>query len=67
MKEGILQQTLRHGTIHLSGAEARNHLSAGELTYLAGQTVLATTACYLGESLAGIVLFRDENSPYSGG
>ncbi len=65
MKGGILQQALRHGTIHLSGAEARNHLSAGELTYLAGQTVLATTACYLGESLAGIVLFRDENSPYS--
>jgi DNA-binding response OmpR family regulator len=65
MKEGILQQALRHGTVHLSGAEARNHLAASELTFLAGQTVLASTACYLGESLAGIVLFRDENSPYT--
>jgi len=65
MKKGLVAQTLRHSHVHLSGAEARNHLSLEEMTWLAGQAVLTETCMYLGETLAVITLFRDEASPFT--
>jgi DNA-binding response OmpR family regulator len=65
MKSGLVPQTLRHTCIHLSGAEARNHLTPAELSHLAGQALLSTTCAYLGETLAVVTLFREETSPFT--
>jgi hypothetical protein len=57
--------TVRDSTVHLTARQADQQLTAAELDHMAGQTVLATNCSYLGESLAVLVMFRDDKSPFS--
>jgi FixJ family two-component response regulator len=65
MRNGILRTLHHEGFVHLSAEEAHDKLSAGELKFLQGQTVLGVTSTYLGESLAAVVLFRDGKTPFT--
>jgi hypothetical protein len=57
--------TVRENLLHLGAREADRKLTAAELDQLGGQTILATNCAYLGESLAVVVMFRDEKSPFN--
>jgi len=65
MRQGLLQVLRRDGMIHLSAGDAAKILTADELRHLRNQTILGIHCTYLGESLAGIVLFRDGSKPFS--
>lgn len=65
MRGGLLQVLRRDGMIHLSPSEAAAILSPEESQLLRGQTILGIHCTYLGESLAGIVLFRDGAKPFT--
>ncbi len=65
MKNGIVPMINRESFLHLSADEAKKVLTAEELKHMSGQTVLAMACTYLGESLAGVVLFRDAASPFT--
>jgi response regulator of citrate/malate metabolism len=65
MRNGIVPMTVRDSTVHLTARQADQQLTAAELDHMAGQTVLATNCSYLGESLAVLVMFRDDKSPFS--
>jgi FixJ family two-component response regulator len=64
MRNGILQVLRRDGMMHLGSAEAAKILSPAE-SQLRNQALLGIHCTYLGESLAGIVLFRDGSKPFS--
>jgi FixJ family two-component response regulator len=65
MKQGILKHINRDGFVHLTADEAREKLSHAELQHMAGQSILAVTCTYLGESLATVVMFRDAKTPFT--
>ena len=65
MRNGILRLVNRDGFIHLSAEEAADKLSPAERPFLANQTILGVTCTYLGESLAGVILFRDGKTPFT--
>jgi FixJ family two-component response regulator len=65
MRQGLLQVLRRDGMLHLSPSEAAKILSPAESHHLRNQTIMGIHCTYLGESLAGIVLFRDGNKPFS--
>ncbi len=65
MKAGVVNLVNRDGFLHLSADEARDKLSADELKFMAGQSVLGVTSTYLGEPLAAIILFRDGKTPFT--
>jgi FixJ family two-component response regulator len=65
MRTGIVPLTVRQSLVHLTSRQADQQLTAAELDHLGGQTVLAINCAYLGESLAVLVLFRDDKSPFT--
>jgi DNA-binding response OmpR family regulator len=65
MRNGLLQILRRDGMIHLGADEAAKILTPNESQHLRNQTILAIHCTYLGESLAGIVLFRDGAKPFT--
>ncbi len=65
MKSGAVKLVNQDGFLHLTADEARDKLSAAELKFMSGQSVLGVTATYLGEPLAAIVLFRDGKTPFT--
>jgi len=65
MRGGILQVIRRDGMINLGAADAAKILSPGEKQHLQNQALLGIHCTYLGESLAGIVLFRDGSKPFT--
>jgi len=65
MRQGLLQILRRDGMIHLSASEAAKILTPSESQHLRNQAVLGIHCTYLGESLAGIVLFRDGSKPFT--
>ncbi len=65
IRDGILVRTTREGAVRLSAEEATAQLTAKELRHLRGQAVLAVNCSYLGESLAGVILFRDGACPFT--
>jgi len=65
MRQGLLPILRRDGMIHLTAPEAAKVLTAEELRHLRNQAVMGIHCTYLGESLAGIVLFRDGNAPFT--
>lgn len=64
MRLGLLPLITRQGIIHLTAAQAQQELTPQELTYLKNQTVMGAHCTYLGESLAQVILFRDESIPF---
>jgi hypothetical protein len=65
MRNGIVPMTVRDSLVHLSATQADKQLTSAELDHLAGQTLLSTNCAYLGESLAVLVMFRDDKSPFT--
>ncbi len=65
MRNGLVPVINREGFLHLSADEAKKVMTPEELKQMPGQTVLACSCTYLGESLASVVLFRDAASPFS--
>jgi DNA-binding NarL/FixJ family response regulator len=65
MRNGLLPMVNREGNIHLFGPEAREHLTPAEFKLMAGQEIMGCNCTYLGESLAAVVMFRDEKCPFS--
>lgn len=65
MRNGILGHVVRDGFVAAAGTDLLELLSPEEIAVLHGQTLIATTCNYLGESLAALVLYRDEKSPFS--
>lgn len=65
MRDGVVQQTLKQGFVHLTAENAHTVLTAAELKHLADQTIITTNCTYLGESLAVVALFRDDRAPFS--
>lgn len=65
MRDGLVRHVARDGFVAASGNDLLELLSAEEIALLHGQTLIGTTCNYLGESLAAIVLYRDEKSPFS--
>jgi FixJ family two-component response regulator len=65
MKQNIVPMASKEGLVHLEGYDVKKYLSAAEHKTLAGNTVLATQCTYLGETLAVLVLFRDEKCPFT--
>jgi len=65
MRDGIVPMTVRENLVHLAARQADQKLTSKELDQLGGQTLLATNCAYLGESLAVVVMFRDDKSPFN--
>ncbi|HVT90851.1 MAG TPA: response regulator [Tepidisphaeraceae bacterium] len=65
LRLGLLPMISRQGTVHLSGSEISEHLSPAETKLLAGQEIVGNNCTYLGESLAAMVMFRDEKCPFT--
>jgi len=65
MKDGLLRMVVREGFVHLKPGEAKEKLSAAELDHLKDQEIVAVNCTYLGESLASVIMFRDQASAFS--
>jgi FixJ family two-component response regulator len=65
MRRGLIPMISREGSVHLFGPEMQAHLTPAEWEQLAGQEILGANCTYLGESLASVVMFRDDKSPFS--
>jgi CheY-like chemotaxis protein len=65
LRKGLLQRVRREEVVHLEDDEVMNQLSADELRFLRGQTVVGVHCTYLGESLACLVLFREGAKPFT--
>jgi FixJ family two-component response regulator len=65
MRNGILNRIRKEDLVHLEDDEAMTQLSADELRFLRGQTVVGVHCTYLGESLACLVLFREGSKPFT--
>jgi FixJ family two-component response regulator len=65
MGAGLVPKINREGSVHLFNGEAREHLTAAEASMLKGQEILGVNCTYLGESLAVVVMFRDEKCPFT--
>jgi DNA-binding response OmpR family regulator len=65
MKQGILPLTVREGFVQLSPEESAKVLTPAELQHMSGQHVLSVNCTYLGEALAAIVLFRDNEMTFT--
>lgn len=65
MQAGLLRLVNREGLVHLLGHELSERLTPAELSLLAGQEILGCNCTYLGETLAVIVMFRDEKTPFT--
>jgi DNA-binding response OmpR family regulator len=65
MKLGLVPTIVREGYVHLFGPELHENLTGAEFSMLAGQEIVGVNCTYLGESLATLILFRDEKSPFS--
>lgn len=65
MKLGIVPMVAREGLVQLEGYDVRKYLTPAEYKTLDGNTILGVNCTYLGESLAVLVLFRDEKCPFT--
>lgn len=61
----LLPMAARRGFVRLRDAEARSHLTPGELKHLSTQDIVAVNCTYLSEVLGVMVLFRDAKTPFS--
>ncbi len=65
MRVGLVPLINREGSVHLFGPELRDALTNAEYAMLGGQEILGCNCTYLGETLATVILFRDEKCPFS--
>jgi hypothetical protein len=65
MKQNLVPMAAKEGVVHLEGHDVKKYCSPGEYKTMAGNTILATNCTYLGETLAVLVMFRDEKCPFT--
>ncbi|HEX3358994.1 MAG TPA: response regulator [Tepidisphaeraceae bacterium] len=65
MRSGIVPMAVKDNLVHFSAEQAEQNLTPAELQHMKDQTVMAVNCTYLGESLAVLVLFRDDRSPFT--
>jgi FixJ family two-component response regulator len=65
MRTGLVPMVTRDGFFCMNAAQAEQNLTPAELDYMKNQTVMGVNCTYLGESLAALVLFRDDRSPFT--
>jgi FixJ family two-component response regulator len=65
MKCGLVPLANRTGILHLEGDAMNQALTGAEKPFLIDQTVLATGCTYLGETIATLVLFRHQRTPFT--
>jgi hypothetical protein len=51
--------------IHMPGKELTDRMTSKEIEQFKGQDILGVNCSYLGESLASLIFFRDERSPFT--
>jgi FixJ family two-component response regulator len=66
LKRVILPAAVRDGVLHTRAQNLAGRFTPQEVNLLGNQDVLAVNCTYLGESLATIMFFRDNKSPFSG-
>ncbi|HZL35059.1 MAG TPA: response regulator [Tepidisphaeraceae bacterium] len=65
VKRVLLPLAVRDGVSHALANEQASQFTPQELALLKGQDVLAVNCTYLGESLAGLLFFRDSRTPFT--
>ena len=65
MRTGIVPMVTKDSFVHMNAEQAEQNLTPAELDYMRNQTVMGVNCTYLGESLAALVLFRDDRSPFT--
>ena len=65
MRTGIVPMVMKDGFISMNAKQAEQNLTPAELDFMRNQTVMGVNCTYLGESLAALVLFRDDRSPFT--
>jgi FixJ family two-component response regulator len=65
MRSGIVPMVMREGFLHYNAEQADQNLTPAELDFMRNQTVMGVNCTYLGESLAALILFRDDRSPFT--
>lgn len=65
LKRVLLPPTVREGVLHVNADEYDTQFTPQEMRLMKGQDVLGVNCTYLGESLAGLLFFRDSRSPFT--
>jgi DNA-binding response OmpR family regulator len=65
LKRVLLPATVRDGVLHVAADEYASQFTPQELAIVKGQDVLGVNCTYLGESLAGLIFFRDGRTPFN--
>jgi FixJ family two-component response regulator len=65
LQKNLLRMAARRGFVRLRDPEIKSNLTPVEMKYLANHDVMVLNCTYLGESLAVILLFRDNKTPFS--
>ncbi len=65
MLSGLLPAISRDGLVHVRGEDLKGKLKKDELKLFARQDILGMSATYLGEPLAAMIFFRDNEQPFS--
>jgi FixJ family two-component response regulator len=65
LKRVLLPATVKEGVLHANANEFDKLLTPQEMALLKGNDVLGVNCTYLGESLAGLIFFRDTRSPFT--
>ena len=65
LKRVLLPATVREGILHVNANEYDTQFTPQEMHLMKGQDVLGVNCTYLGESLAGLLFFRDSRSPFT--
>jgi hypothetical protein len=66
LKRVVLPTAVRDGALHTQAKNLAARFTPQELSILGNQDLLAVNCTYLGESLATIMFFRDNKSPFTG-
>jgi FixJ family two-component response regulator len=65
LRRVLVPQAMKQGMVRARGNELADRFTSQEIERFRGQHILAINCTYLGESLASLVFFRDERSPFS--
>jgi FixJ family two-component response regulator len=64
LRRVVVPMAVKDAIVHFPGKTLSDRLTSQEMAFMKGQDVLAVNCTYLGESLASIVFFRDENNGF---
>ena len=65
IKRVLVPMAVKDAMVRLRWQELSDRFTPQEIAYLKGNDILAVNCTYLGESLASLVFFRDEKSPFT--